>query len=634
MEDLQKDFVRISQSGACPQLTETETDGCLVIEENTSFGDPMQNEAFEIRSENGVIRILAKGYLGTMWGIYTFSEKILGVDPCYLFNDFPLEKREKLETGEIHIQEQPQGFGFRGAFINDEDLLTGWKDGGGTRFADYPFYGAVVPESVMDMVVETALRLKLNLLIPASLLDIDNPPEKRLADCVAKRGIFLSQHHIEPVGVSAFNFENYCKRYHKKGEFSYIRCPELMEEVWQFYAEKWAAYDNVVWQIGLRGKGDRPVWQDGIPTEEELKQYGIFISRAMARQKEIIQNVTGGKAKYFTSTLWMEGSKLMDEGLLEIPEGTVIVFSDTGPNQMYGLDFHSVQRKKEIPTGIYYHVQYFGDGPHLAPLTGLDKLYYNLDLAYQKGDRAYCILNISNVREFSFEIGAYGEMVWNMAGFSKTRYLNAYTSRFGSFGEEASRLIGEYYDSIAVVKDELAPIYFRVNYHYNYEEKPQGIKNFVIKDGRVFILGKVLMRDFKHIPAADMKKYSDYRDFIAEALPKYAAQCEKWEAMANAAPEPLKNHIKVKWLCHAKTMAALYTWFIHVVEAKEYFEAQQGEEFRQAIDCACEALESLLEYRKCAETGIFENWYRGDTKLNIRLRLLETKSLIGQTLLV
>ena len=49
--------------------------------------------------------------------------------------------------------------------------------------------------------------------------------------------------------------------------------PQLLEEVWEYYAEKWAEFENVVWQTGLRGKGDRPVWQNDVPTEEELGNY-------------------------------------------------------------------------------------------------------------------------------------------------------------------------------------------------------------------------------------------------------------------------------------------------------------------------------------------------------------------------
>jgi len=147
------------------------------IEENiTESCEPIIDESFVIRSEGSKIIISADGYLGTLWGIYTFCERFLGIDPCYLFNDFEIKKVEALEIADIYIDDKPKSFGFRGVFINDEDFLTDWKDGGGPRHMDYPYYNNTVAPSVMDMVVETVLRNKMNLVIPATFLDIDNPP--------------------------------------------------------------------------------------------------------------------------------------------------------------------------------------------------------------------------------------------------------------------------------------------------------------------------------------------------------------------------------------------------------------------------------------------------------------------------
>ena len=60
---------------------------------------------------------------------------------------------------------------------------------------------------------------------------------------------------------------------------------------------------------------------------------------------------TNGKAGHFTSTLWMEGSTLVEKGFLAFPEDTVTVFADTGPNQMYGPDYYKVPREKENKYG-------------------------------------------------------------------------------------------------------------------------------------------------------------------------------------------------------------------------------------------------------------------------------------------
>ena len=274
VNDLISDFERVSTFGVKPKIVKNVTQNCIIIEENTrTSAEPVADESYSITTENGNIVIRADGYLGTMWGIYTLSEKFLDVDPCYLFNDLAIVKKNAVELSEVDIADKPDGFGFRGVFINDEDFLQGWKDGGGARLVGGGYYYVTVAKTVIEKVVETVLRLKLNLVIPATFIDLDNPPEKDLADAVAERGIYLSQHHCEPLGVSSFTFENYCKKYGKTGRFSYSECPEIMENVWSFYVDKWAKYDNVVWQIGLRGLGDdRPIWQDDVPTEEVLKQ--------------------------------------------------------------------------------------------------------------------------------------------------------------------------------------------------------------------------------------------------------------------------------------------------------------------------------------------------------------------------
>ena len=195
VEDMRRDFARVSESGLVPEIVGDERDFSIIIEENSEDASVM-SEDFAIRILGTRIYVSALSYLGTMWGIYTICEKMLGVDPCYLFNDLETEKKTELHYTGGDIISHQSGFSFRGIFINDEDLLTGWKGCTGLRHQPTRWYKAVVPSSVIDMIVETALRLKLNLIIPASFLDISNPAEKALADAVARRGIFISKHHV------------------------------------------------------------------------------------------------------------------------------------------------------------------------------------------------------------------------------------------------------------------------------------------------------------------------------------------------------------------------------------------------------------------------------------------------------
>ena len=626
VEDLRMDFLRVSYLTELPALVEEEGDFCLIIKENPCKGDPLSDESFSLNCDGKRVTLSANTYLGTLWGIYTFSEKILGVHPCYLFNDLQIEKSESLEIAPFSIREQPQKAGFRGIFINDEDLLTGWKSGG-IRPIDYPWYQTTVAESVMDKVVETALRLKINLIIPASFLDIDNPPEKALADCVAKRGLFLSQHHIEPLGVSHFTFENYCKRRGKAGEYSFIHNPEILIEAWKCYAEKWAQYDNLVWQVGLRGKADRPVWEEETPTQTALKTYADYINRAVETQKQIACQATGGKAKYFSTTLWMEGSLLMEKGLLSFGEDTIVVFADNGPNQMFGREYDSVPRLPHQKYGIYYHLQYHDIGPHLVPQTGLDKLCYNLKKAKEKGDDSYFILNVSNVREFDFELRAYAELLWDMDAFSAEGFLDDYANLFGVEKERAKAFVRAYFENLPTIDKEYLRYVHAKYFNYNYEEiSPAGVKNFILKDELVAVKGSEVLWFFKEELPHSL--YEKMHLALKKSLPIYEEFAVELAVWSVDLPARLQQHIQCKWWLYAQTLCAFYRWFICVYEGKLAYDEKDFSTAQKKIHAACESLENYLSIRKCAEYGTFENWFRGETKVNTKKRLNDTKEIL------
>lgn len=631
VEDLIKDFARVSKACVCPKVVQAETDNCIVIQENSNdIAQPLSGEEFSITVSANKAVISADGYLGTMWGIYTFSEKFLGVDPCYLFNDLAIQKRAAICVQDTVFCDKPTGYGFRGIFINDEDLLTGWKQCGGVRHVDGKFYNATVAPCVIDMVVETALRLKFNLVIPATFIDIDNPKERLLLDCVAKRGIFLSQHHCEPLGVSSFNFANFCKKFNYNAKFSYSENPQVMEEVWQYYVKKWAEYPNVVWQIGLRGMGDdRPIWQDDVPTETVLFESGKFISKAYQKQVSLINKVTNSTENYFTSTLWMEGSLLVQKGYLKFPKNVTTIFADTAPTQIFGQEYEMVKRQATDSYGIYYHLQYYGCGPHLVPQTGLQKLHYCLKKAFDKGDNYYVIMNASNVREFVFELGAYSKMTWNMNGYSNQEYLDDYCKKFGDSKEEVKRLINDFFNCLPETDSKCLDKHLSKYFNYDKSKQPQGIKNFVLKEGSILEYGKRIIDNFHK----DLKEWlcCEYYAAIKPVIPTMYEIYKGFESVANALPSSLKTHLTIKWVLSAKTLWYIYNWYVNLFEAKTAYDNYQAENMVNYILSAANYLKEYLAFRKCAEYGEFINWYRGDLKMNVKQRLYNTLAIIGYT---
>lgn len=626
-EDLAKDIQRVNSNNLSPDIISNPSSSCIVIKtlNKTEKAEITKEfESFTIKIVNNNICITGNGYLGTMWGIYTFSEKYLGISPCYLFDDYKIQKKESLAIDCMNINDYPKTYGFRGFFINDEDLLTDWVESGGKRNIDYPFYHSTVDASVIDKVVETALRLKINLIIPASFLDIDNPPEKAIADCVAKRGIFLSQHHIEPCGVSYFTYENYCKKNELPEQPSFVTNKEAMTKVWKYYAEKWAEYNNVVWQLGLRGKADRPVWANDSAVSDDVKERGKLVSNAISTQYNIINEATKGCAKYFSSTLWMEGSYLFANKTLKFPENTIIIFSDIGINQMYGTDFYDIKRLEDYSYGIYYHVQYWGHGPHLAPLTGIEKLLYNLKSAKENGDTKYCILNVSNIREFTYEIKAYSEMLWDMDSFTVENYENRYIEKYFNGNKDVQKTIKDYYSSIAELDCKALENHASHLFNYKYDIVANGIKNFVVKDGMTAAWGKRILNHLKDNNSAEITPH--FKE-IYDALKNSSAILKKVIIKMNEAKKHMNEneelHYKIKWINSANIMYRLYSWYCAVYEAYE-----NPDKCKEKLEQAIKHIENILEYRKCAEYSEFKNWYRGDTKLKTSLLLTATQELI------
>lgn len=379
---------------------------------------------------------------GIMWAIYTFSDEYLGVFPLWFWADQKKPRLNKL-TMRDYIS-APFRFRYRGWFLNDEDLLTGFIKTAGRRDVDYPYYHTVVSPDLIDKAAEAALRSKLNLIIPASLMNIDNPDERVLVDVCAERGLYITQHHIEPLGVSSFTWDNYWSK--RGGEIpvqSYIQSPEEYEEIWRYYAKLWAKYPNVIWQFGLRGRGDAPVWQLDPNVPEDSKGRGALITKAIMTQYDIVKETLGHENFVSTSTLWMEGGALMESGCLNFPESTIIVYSDNGYTQCFGSDLELCENDRL--KGIYYHAAFINGGPHLARGNPPAHMQKNILRALSKGCDRYAILNVSNIREFVENLNFFTALSREGERLDRKKTMKIYSDRV--FGSAAyAELCESFYD--------------------------------------------------------------------------------------------------------------------------------------------------------------------------------------------
>lgn len=451
-EDLATDMEKVF--GRRPEITDSAKDRNAIV-----LGlDEGGFERYVLRSEaQNVLRITGSDDRGLMFGIYRFCSDFLEVDPFYYWSDFEPKRtaRREWKDGIDLVQGEP-AFKYRGWFINDEDFLNGFrKDENGTRKIAYEMYQTCFGPQLADRICEAAVRAGFNLIVSASYIDILNPDERRLVDVATARGLYVTMHHQEPVGAGAYALDVH---FPELRETTYASHPDLWRKAWRAYVDEWAKVPDVIWQIGVRGRGDRPFWTVlkpggswsdwGVESEEENRRRAGLISQAMREQAQMIREATGGRPVRLATQLWMEGAEFYRKGLLDIPDGTIIMFSDNCPGLKMQPDIGAV---RSLPDGghygLYYHLAVVL-GNHYCELVPPSRTRQVLLDARGKGAQDLVLFNVSNVRPFLFtlamaaEVARDGEAADSQAGCARWC-----VRRFGSRASDVARAIKLYFSA-------------------------------------------------------------------------------------------------------------------------------------------------------------------------------------------
>ncbi|MEO6875221.1 MAG: glycosyl hydrolase 115 family protein, partial [Opitutaceae bacterium] len=249
---------------------------------------------------------------GAIYAAYAFSEEILGVDPWWFWTDQEPTFRASIAVAAAYnLPVAAPTFKHRGWFINDEDLLNG--------FSPDPLRENAFSNDMLDRICETLLRLRGNMLVPATFPF----PDERCHELTARRGLIIAQHHILVMGLNTYQWP-------KDIPFSFSRHPEIVERYWQTCVDAFKGKE-VVWSVGYRGKFDRPFWVDE-PEIATPQARGEVISRAIAKQVEIIRRAQPDAA--IIANMWDEGAKLYRQGVITLPPGVALVWPDDGTGLM------------------------------------------------------------------------------------------------------------------------------------------------------------------------------------------------------------------------------------------------------------------------------------------------------------
>jgi len=337
---------------------------------------------------------------GVVYGIYDISEKI-GVSPWYWFADVPVEKRTDVYFTAGSRRDQPK-VRYRGFFINDEaPAFSTWsqKHFGGANSEMYTH------------VFELLLRMKGNYLWPAMwaprAFNADDKDNMFMADGM---GVVMGTSHHEPMTRAQNEWHRNKEQGVTGGKWNYVTNGENLRKFWRGGIERMMSkgdgrgYESLI-TVGMRGDGDEPM------SETTATQ---LLESIVAAQRDIIRDVTGRPADQQPQVwaLYKEVQDYYDHGM-KVPDDVTLLFADDNWGQIRRLPTENLSRKGGF--GVYYHFDYVGGPRNYKWLNTnqIEKIWQQMDLAYQRGARALWIANVGDIKPMEFPLGFFMAQAWN-----------------------------------------------------------------------------------------------------------------------------------------------------------------------------------------------------------------------------
>ena len=322
--------------------------GCLMI---TACPRPFRSPragngyVFKLSLPPGPARPAGSDVLGSIYAVYQFSQQFLGVDPLYWWTDHPPAPKAEVSVPDNYVETRAPVFHYRGFFINDEDLLTGWRSG----IPD----GADISLKTWNRVYEAILRLKGNMVIPGTWIFPYEPQIKEAEE----RGLIITQHHVNVLGLDTY-------RWPQDKPYSFISHPELVEATWKRSIEQYPPHAKIVWSVGYRGQNDYPFWLVDKSAPKTAAGRAHVIQKAIEKEIEILKQIH--PHAQIVMNAWMEAARFIREGLLKLPPGVTLVWPDDGHGMIQdGGDLGAGE-------GVYYHLNYAQN----SALSGLAAEFY------------------------------------------------------------------------------------------------------------------------------------------------------------------------------------------------------------------------------------------------------------------
>ena len=386
-------------------------------------------EGWHLRVQADVLVLGAADALGMAYGLYEISHRLLGIEPFWFWNDQRPEAKPFREIdSDLDRHSTPARVRWRGWFINDETLLDHWQVAGR---ADLPW----------QMAFEALLRCGGNLIIPGT-----DKNAKRWRKLASDMGLVITHHHAEPLGAEMF------ARAYPDEVARFDRNAEKFRGLWRDAIQAQRGM-RVIWNIGFRGQGDRPFWEDD-PQYDTPAARGALMSRLILEQYRLVKEADPNAV--CCTNLYGETMELYRDGHLKLPEDVIKIWADNGYGKMVsrrqGNDNPRVTALPDAADtglhGLYYHASFYDlqAASHITMLpNSVEFVRDELTAALDRGVTDYWLVNCSNIKPHVYVLDAIAQL-WCDGSLDPNQHRQAYTAAY--YGTEnapcVARCLTEY----------------------------------------------------------------------------------------------------------------------------------------------------------------------------------------------
>lgn len=380
---------------------------------------------------------------GTIYAMYAFSEKVLGIPPLWFYTGWRAKKTTSLKIPlDLDLLFPSPAVKYRAWFPNDMDLFTPWRK---------------LSADNNEMWLEAALRLKINTI---EWFDGETDHSKKYSvsettQLISDHGLLNTTHHHSPLNASLDGWESYWKKIRDTipPQLALANVDKL-EDFWRYNVE--CVIKNkidMLWVIGFRGAGDHPFWYTFKDAPPSMKERGEVISQMIAKQRDIVLSLTKNQDTRFRTIFYDELSDLLAQGYIHPPADTSLIWTyvatrrDHYPNK----DIQNLNKSANVNLGYYFNYQFTSTGSHLAAGEGPWKMEQNFRYVAGKSDKPlmFSVVNAGNIREFLMELSANAAMMWDLKNYNSNSFVQNYCAMyFGkTHAKKAAQIYKDYYNA-------------------------------------------------------------------------------------------------------------------------------------------------------------------------------------------